>query len=340
MALLFFDGFETYATADITKDWTSTSGPVAINATGGRRGGGAMYAPNLSTFGWVSKALPGNYSTLIVGFAFNPNTIPALSSYIVRLMDSGTQQLELAVNPTGNVVVSRNGTILGVSTAVIAAAEQYLELKATIHDTTGSYEVRLNGVNILSGSNVDTKNTANATVNQVVLGVSGNTGVSSTYKYDDFYVLDTAGPAPNNDFLGDVRIDAVYPTADGNYTAWTPSTGSSHYALVDETTPNTADYNSSNTIGQKDSYVMGDPPSLTSQIIYGVRVKVAALKDDAGSRSMKVGIRSGTTDSLSAAQALSTSQIYYSNIHEVDPNTGTAWTPAAVNAMEVVIESA
>ena len=153
-------------------------------------------------------------------------------------------------------------------------------------------------------------------------------------------MLDTTGSAPNNDFLGDVRIDAVYPTADGTYTAWTPSTGTSHYALVDETTPNTTDYNSSNTIGQKDSYVMGNPPSLASQIIYGVRVKVAAQKDDAGSRSMKVGVRSGTTDSLSAAQALGTSQLYYTNIHEVDPGTGASWTPSGVDNMEVVIESA
>ncbi|SFM12805.1 hypothetical protein [Nitrosomonas communis] len=340
MSLIFFDGFETYATADILKEWNSTTGLFSISATGGRRGGGALLAPNSSSFGWASKTLPGNYSTLIVGFSFNPSTMPSLSNSILRLMDGGTQQLELGVNPAGNVFVSRNGTVLGTSTAVLAAAEQYLELKATMHDTTGAFDVRLNGINILSASNVDTKNTANAFVNQVALGVPGNTGLSTIFKYDDFYLLDTTGPAPNNDFLGDVRIDAVYPSADGNYTDWTPSTGTSHYALVDDPTPNTTDYNASNVIGQKDSYVMGDPPSLASQIIYGVRVKVAALKDDAGSRSLKVGIRSGTTDSLGAAQALSTSQIYYSSIHEVDPNTGAAWTPAAVNAMEVVIESA
>jgi hypothetical protein len=340
MSLIFFDGFETYATADILKDWTLTSGAVSINATGGRRGSGAAYAPNNSAAGYITKTLPAAVSTVIVGFSLNLSALPTLNTRsVLRLLDAGTQQFEINVNIDGTLSVSRNATVLATSAGSIpVASDQYIELKVTIHDTLGAFELRLNGNTILSATNVDTKNTANAFINGVSLGPQYTVAVC-TAKYDDFYVLDTSG-ATNNDFLGDVRIDAIYPNADGAYTSLTPSTGSSHFALVDEATPNTTDYNSSSTPAAKDSYGMTSPPVLTSEIIFAVRAKVAALKDDTGARSIKVGVRSGAVDSVSAAQALSTTQLYYSNIHETDPNTGAAWLPAGVDALETLVEIA
>lgn len=341
MSLLFFDGFEVYATADITKRWTSMTGTPTINPTGGRRGGGALYAPDgQNSARNVTKSLSANYSTVVVGFNFRPVTFESSVTTFFQLLDSGTAQLTLRINSDGTINVCRSTSTILETTAVAltADADNYLEFKVTVHDTTGSYELRLNGVDIASDTNVDTKHTANAHVNGLLLGPTGGLSVK-TWKFDDFYILDTSGPSPNNDFLGDVRIDAVYPTADGNYTAWTPSAGTDHYALVDESTPNETDYVSSSTAAEMDSYVMGNPPSLSSEIIYGVQVSVAALKDDAGSRSIKVGVRSGITDSVSGSQALTTSQAYYSHILGVDPNTSAAWTPEAVNAMEALIES-
>lgn len=341
MSLLFFDGFEIYATADISKRWNSVTGSPAINAGGGRRSGGALYAPNNGNSSHnVSKSLGGNYSTVVMGFNFNPNIFESSISTFAQLLDGSTVQVSLRLNTSGTISVCLGAsTIIDTSTTAITAnSDNYLEFKVTIHDTTGSFDLRLNGTSILSGSSVDTKSSSNAYVNTVLLGTTGGLTVK-TWKFDDFYILNTSGSAPNNDFLGDVRIDAVYPTADGNYTDWTPSAGSDHYALVDETTPNGTDYVSSSTAAQQDSYVMGNPPTLSSEIIYGVQVSVAALKDDAGSRSIKVGVRSNTTDSVSASKALSTYQAYYSHILETDPDTGIAWTPEGVNAVEALIES-
>lgn len=339
MSLLFFDGFESYATADILKEWTSQNGSPTVDATGGRRGGGCLSSTTTSAATNVVKTLAASVSTFVAGFAFNPSASGAFGRSIAKFMDSGSNQLEIRLNSDATLSVTRNSIVLGTSTATVNYnSDQYIEFKATIHDTAGTYELRLNGVNILSGSGVDTKNTANASINQIMIGVDGNPGSSITWKYDDFYILDTSG-ATNNNFLGDVRIDAVYPNADGTHTDWTPSTGTDHYALVDEATPNTTDYVSSSTAGQKDSFNMASPPVLASEVIFGVRVKVAALKDDAGSRSIKVGVRSGTAESVSTAQALSTSQLYYSNIHEVDPDTGVAWTPSGIDNLQALVEA-
>ena len=288
----------------------------------------------------VTKTLPSSAATVVIGFNFNASALPgAAPRSIARLLYSGTVHVTLALNSSGTLSVTRAGTVLATSAATISlATDQYIELKATIHDTTGAYELRLNGVNILSATNVDTRNASTASIDQISLGPDGNPAATTTYLYDDLYVLDTSG-STNNDFLGDVRIDAIYPTADGTYTDWTPSTGSDHYALVDESTPNGTDYVSSSTAAEQDSFAMGSPPVLASEIIMGVRVKVAALKDDAGSRSIKVGVRSGTTDSLSAAQALTTSQMIYSHILETDPNTSAAWLPGGIDALQTMIES-
>lgn len=49
---------------------------------------------------------------------------------------------------------------------------------------------------------------------------------------------------------------AIMPSADGFYAQWTPSTGTSHFALVDETPCNTTDYNSTIVVGNRDSYTV------------------------------------------------------------------------------------
>lgn len=342
MGLLFFDGFETYATADLSKVWDSVTSSPAINPTGGRRGGGSLEAPNNhNTQRNVIKNLNVNYSTLVAGFNFNPSGMNASNFSFFRFLDSSTVQVALFVSNTGAITVYRgNGTsLLGTaSSGITIGADNYIEVKVTFHNTAGAVEVRINGVTVFNESGLNTRSSSNNYANAVSIGNATTLSSFYTWVYDDFYVLDTSGTT-NNTFLGDVRIDAVYPTADGEYSGWTPSEGVDHYALVDEATPNTTDYVSSDTAAQKDSYVMGNPPVLSSQIIYGVGVKVAALKDDAGSRSIKVGVRSGITDSVSDSQALTTSQKYYMKVFDKDPNTNDDWTPEAVDNVQALIES-
>lgn len=336
MALLFIDGFDHYATADLTKKWTSIlSGSPTINASLGRRSTGCLV--NRTN---LLKTLASNYATLVVGVAITPNDLANGVTSFLKLRDAGSEQIDLRWTTLGAIQVTRNGTSLGTSANGVLSdtAYRYVEVKATIHDTTGAVEVRVDGAAVLTLTNVDTKNTANAYVNQVV--ISGTLTGSSSY-YDDFYVCDNSG-STNNDFLGDVRVDALLPNADGDYAQLTPSTGTDHYALVDDATPNTTDYNESATAGHKDAYAMQNLSSITGTI-YGVQISIAALKDDAGSRSLKVGVRASGSpgnDSLDAGSALSTSQLYYMKINETDPSTAAAWTESGVNAAQALVEVA
>lgn len=335
MALIFMDGFQHYATADIAKKWNSIGSSPAITAGVGRRGGNVLELSTNSRS--VTKAF-GNISSFVLGFAFRVGTaLPSGNTYILHFYDTSSAQISLQLNQNGTFTVSRAGNFVTGGTsanAISASTWYYIELKATVSDSIAadSCKLKVNGVDWLNvAAGQDLKNTSNASVNSFTL--FGN-GASGSQYIQDLYFLDQTGPAPLNDFLGDCRIDTVYPDAEGNYLDLTPSTGTSHYALVDEATPNTTDYNSSSTAGQRDSYGFQSVPALAAQTIYGVQVNVAALKDDAGARSLAPFVRHGGVNGDGSAVALSTSQAYISSIHPVNPSTGAAWTEAQINAME------
>lgn len=340
MSLKFFDGFDHYATADITAKWTARAN-ATIDATAGRRGGGAVKTTGSTNY--INKTVAAA-STLIIGFAFNYDGVITGAGYILYLGDGGSDQCGLYLNADGTISFRRATTTLATSaTALSASTWNYIELRVTIHDTTGAYEVRLNGTNILSASSVDTKNTANATANSIWLngrpGGSGgggvNAGSSSGIFFDDFYYCDDTG-STNNNFLGDCRVDAYLPNGNGNSSQLTGSDGNStdNYLHVDESAPDgDTSYVESATAGQKDTYAMADMTHTPSSI-FGVQVLADAKKDDAGLRSIATVTRSGGTDYDGATQGLSTSYAYYSDIREVDPNTSAAWTKTNFNAAQ------
>ncbi|MBA3588311.1 hypothetical protein [Methylibium sp.] len=333
MALQFIDGGDHYVTADITKKWSANTG-ATIAATG-RRGGGAIRFLTAGTSNYLTKTL-GAQASWVVGFAFEFSAAGAL--VVARFTDAGTAQCELRQNLDGTLSVTRNGTALTNGTSVLALSTStfyYIEWKVTIADSiaANSCKVRVNGADVITvATGQDLKNTANASANAFAIGrVAVTASGSSTF--DDIYICDGTG-STNNDFLGDVRIDTLYPNADGAFSQFTPSTGTSHFALVDEATPNTTDHNDGATIGHRDSYAFGNLDALTSQTVYGVQVNAAIMKDDAGAKSASTFARSGSTNTDGASAALGTAQVYVSQVYEFDPNTAAAWTEATVNAAE------
>lgn len=339
MALRFLDSFDHYATADLLQKWSSLGGSSqTIQAASGRRGGGCLRLTGAISSS-VAKTLD-NQATWVVGFALNVSALPSVGTgrQLVTLIDNATTHVVLRLNNDGTLSVLRSTTVLATSVAVLAAGGfSYIELKATIDDTVGAYEVRLNGATILAASGVDTRNGGNASANRVELG--GNTTPGGNYDYDDLYICDTTSagsPSVNADFLGDVRVDASFPNGNGNSSQFVGSDGNStdNYLLVDEASQDgDTTYVQSSTVTEKDTYAFGDI-SHTPVSIFGVQINMIAKKDDAGARSIASVTRSGGADTNGATQALSTSYVDYLQIVEQDPNTAAAWTKTALNAAE------
>lgn len=336
MALLFIDGFDHYVTADILKKWSAYTG-AAILTTSGRRGGGALEVGKGDTAQFNFTSTLG---ALICGFAVKVDQITSRQP-IVQFLDSVTPQVSVNVNPDGSLEVRRGlagGTVLSTSLPGVAQLQAwfYLEVKAVFGNTTGAFEVRVNGNTVITATNVDTQDSANAYATMLKLYV-GSTD-SGGNVFDDFYLLDTSGTT-NNDFLGDVRVDAYYPTSEGTVQAWTPTPTGTHYTTVDETAPNLTDYVSSATVGNKELFGVTDLVN-TPLSIFGVQANSAAWKTDAGLRAIKNLVRIAGTDYPSSAINVAETQRYACNIWEKNPATSAAWTDTAVNGAEFGVEVA
>lgn len=100
---------------------------------------------------------------------------------------------------------------------------------------------------------------------------------------------------------------SLVPTGLGTYSAWTPSTGTTHYTLVDESTCNgNTDYVSTVTAGARDSYAVSLASIPNGSTITGVSVTPCAGKaKSTGTANISVFYRlNGTNSADSAAYSL------------------------------------
>lgn len=280
-------------------------------------------------------------ATVVVGLA-----LKAAGNYPVFTLQSdggGTDQLTLATTAGGYLEVRRGtftGALLATSaTPIILNSWHYIEMKATIADSGGMVEVRIDGVSRLSFSG-DTRNGGTSTNTDVLYFPGyGTSATGSIRVIDDIYICDGSG-AVNNDFLGDIKIETLYPNANGANSQLSGSDGNQidNYQLVDEVgVPVTSDYVSSAVVGARDTYAFSNLTTSTGPI-KGLQINAYANKSDAGSRSIKGLAVSGGSIAIGTARPLQTSYLPHLTVHEVDPNGGGAWTIASINNAEFGIE--
>lgn len=351
MALLFMDSFDHYATADLMEKWSSVSALSAAAtlsiAAGGRRSTSGLrwfIGTSSGLQGAAVRALAPADATCTMGFAILFPTggfIGIGGVRVASIRDGSLVQLSLRVNADGTLSVLRDTTVLGtpsVATLPFGVAT-YVEWKATIHNSTGTVEVRLNGAPVLVLTSQDTQATATAQWTNIALGQAENiansvtAGSSKNIDYDDVYVLDGSGAAPWNTFLGDCRVDAFLPSAAGASAQWTPSAGA-NYQCVDDNPPNDdTDSTTSSTTGHTDSFTYPDAP-VAGAVIYGVQHCLNLKKLDAGTCTVAPVVRHSGTVYPGAVVSPGTSYAYGLLAQQVNPGTGAAWVEADFNAAE------
>ena len=334
MALLFMDGF---GGGDYASKWDLGSAPYTAS-TASPRIAGSYYAQFTSGgSGSMAKNFPAA-SRIFLGFGFYLGERQiigffgdnAVTNHITVLRNDVSGYLEIRRGPF-------NGTLLATGTQSIPNNTwNYIEISVTVSDTVGEVHVRLNGSTTDEVSYVgDTKNggTAN-TIDRITISFNN----SFLHRLADLYILNDTGSV-NNTFLGDVVVRTLSPTGNGTYSQLVGSDSNStdNYLLVDEHPYSATDYVGSATPGQKDTYAMADLPAGVSTI-HAVQVTGSMAKNDATLGQARYIIRAGGSDYGGTNRALSTTFTTYSDIHEVNPATGVAWTPRDVNNMETGME--
>lgn len=230
------------------------------------------------------------------------------------------------------------GTLLGTSSPSQMTADAWhtLDIRWQITSTSvGIVEVWVDGVRWINLTSVDNTNTTNANVQRVALGPQSNNCSSGEYvAFDDLAINDTSGTI-NNGQVGDGRVVFLKPTGAGSNTNQTRggTDSGANWSQVDELPPSLTDYVYSATAAIRDTYALQDVPA-GNWTINCVEVLAYAQNSDAGAGSLGLTVKSGTTTNEATAQSLTTSGAYYRQLYETDPNTSSAWTVAAVTALE------
>lgn len=323
MALVYMNGFEHAPTATVL--------PVGGIATNGRYDSARTWQVTAGNVGLFYLPTGSSLSQATVGLAILRNSSWSLAGTMFSLADNATDNIRVASTAGNGVQLYQGATLLYDSAAGILAngSWYYFELSVVLATgATGSWELRMNGQTLGSGTTV---RTAASTTNFNTIGV--NRGAQTVY-VDDIYVNSTAA-----DFAGEVSIIRLTPNGNGTYSQLVGSDGNStdNYLLVDEVPASTADYVASSAAGDKDTYTFSDLPSGTGNII-AIQPLFYAAKSAANIKKFRAVMRSGGSNQNGSDLFLGGTYEHVGEIITLSPFTSSAWTESEVNGMEVGFE--
>lgn len=325
--LRFFDSVSHYSTAHIIRKWNSSYNGVVLSGAG-RFGGGALSG---SSDGYIQKVLDPQ-GTWIVGLAVK-RASGWTEAPLVSFLDASTTQCDLYMDNDGALVVRRGIDVIATSTWTMPESTYYfVEIKVTIGNSA-NVSVRVDNIERLAVSGADTQNTLNAYADRIRLHVKPEV------TYSDIYICDSTGTSCN-DFLGETRAVFQPAQADGSYNEWTPSTGTTRYTMVSESSPNDdTNYVFSAAVGEKTTFNFPALPVAQGNIV-GVQILSYARKDNAGTGKFKHLLRRNSTDVVLGEKLIASTYQYHSDMLELDPLTGSPWTIPNLQSTEIGVETA
>lgn len=312
--LLFVDGFDhargVYAPAangikhnPFATYGASFGGAGAVVDTGRRSGGclQAVFYGSIFLQTHIEHLTTSN--TVIIGYAMRLTTTPSAypsdgTSYTVlgRFTEKGPSSelhhIEVRLEQDHTITINRGVspmTELYQSSVItfVPNVWYYMEVKCTV-GASGYVEVRKDTVTVASYTGDTDNGGTTQIIGQVMVWYSPNQNMGYT-GIDDYYIADDSGSA-NNDFLGDVRIDTLFPTGNGTTNNFTPSAGSNYQNVDDPTAPdNDTTYNDGASVGDIDEYAMGDI-SHNPTTIYGVQLCHTTMRRDGVARVVQARI--------------------------------------------------
>jgi hypothetical protein len=246
------------------------------------------------------------------------------------------------ITPTGGLrLVDMNGTygtsadvVIDETSGPVISSGAHHHIEFFFDNVTGEYEVRVEGVEVMSGTTVEVTAASFGIVEFRDTYVTSASSSGYTRRLKDLIVWDTSGSL-NNNFIGPVTVYTLQVDGDVSATNVT-STGASNYSVVDEMTPNDADYLTMGAIPSSVIMTFEDVPA-DVVAIRAVQTVVRAQKTDGGDAFMQVGLLSNGDEDTGSDDAVSTSFTYHFDVSETNPDTSTVWTPTTVNAATLKI---
>jgi len=255
-------------------------------------------------------------------------TAANVSQYFVELQPNGALKIYNAVE----------GAYVADSVVPIVFPGSWIHLEFIIDIVTGEIEAYREGSAIDALTITDPDPPGIGTIGIVGFGAGrpgGGGGAWEGALGKDLVLYDGSG-TQNNGQIGSVSVYTLMVDSDVSG-GWTKSTGTSAFALLDEIPPVDSDY-----ISASDALPTAERMGLESLPIdivsvRGIMTFVRARKVDGGDAVVQMTLISNGDTDAGAAHAVSTSFSYYWDVSELDPDTSAAWTPTAVNLVDISI---
>jgi len=345
MAFLFADGFESFGSAagsvsGLSSKFVDANGGTHTSDTlvAGRYGGLALRpASNGAGFNSTAHTLVTSLSELIAGFAFRIETAASTGNFVelIEFTSGSGAEVGVAVTPTGALIVYRGttATVLETTTAGLIDPNKwyYLEFKSLIANSpTGTWTVHLDDVQVADGTGDTLANSASIT--KIALrGRTTAAGHNFFRAFDDLYILSTSGSPSAR--LGPRHVYTIFPTAIGDDSEFTPTSGDNYTNVDDNGHDTDTSYVESSVENAQDLYQFGNTSGATD--IDAVLVYAIARKTDVTAFDYIAMAKSGG-DEATGDPFLIDSTTYGPGVGVflVDPDTAAAWTESAINAAQ------
>lgn len=345
MSLLFADGFDHYSDlSDVDAKWTSAEGGIGTAdwsylPNGGRFGGGAVRFVEGTGFPELRKTFAA-HGAVIIGFALKVTGSPGIQLWDAEYIGALGGRLYLESDFTlsirdkdGNLVANssdgtRNNSI---------HQDRWWWVEWYIDAANGETELRVNEEVYISNVSGNFDGQGSGLVSSFQSVSTGQFSGPGPILFDDVIIMDTAGPAPLNSFLGDIRIESLLPVADTADIDFAASPAGPNYENVDDDAfDRDSTYNQSNTPGERDVFEFEDMSETPKDVIAVVN-SIAARKTQAGTRGLESIMRLNGVEEMGVEELLIADYIYEQWVFPDDPE-GNPWTQAGVNALQAGYE--
>jgi hypothetical protein len=310
----------------------------------GRDGGGAGL--------WIGKYFPALATTdeITIGVRVKfPETVKN-NAEIIRitgLNSGGTGEARIRTVATNALQIN-----YGTGSSIVATTANnvyndngwhYIEWQTVLNGvSSGSYELRVDGVNVASGTGVRTASTNGAQATGVLLWSSAisNDTYPEMRLFDDWYILDQTGTI-NNDFLGAIKVTDQPVTvigSDNDFGVFGSETKPNVAIRYNPTVDDTTGITSVNTATNKQLFKCLE---YHASNIVGVAVSSRfQIQDGATPVTCKHHVKSGASSNNASERAVLDKIEWtgHHSIYEADPNTSTGWTKTTLDAAEFGVE--
>lgn len=320
--------------------FTDVSSYGNIPRLAGRYGG---YAIGVQNVGTISRdvRLPCRSESLEWTFGFDfyyetaTETDPRGFFDILDPNSSRMYRFALAADGSLKFYRGNGATLQGTTTTLLAASSWYhVEVQLRMNDTTGLLKVKIDGVEEISQTSIDTLEAGVVAIPSAFLWGSFGSGSAHRQKRMDNLIIQD-----ELNWLGQIYAEPLTVTADTADKDFLRSTGADNYALIDETVVDETDYVQSGTVGDMDLYTLSNLSDNPASIPFVQTVMVPKMSE-VGTRVLRSVLKSSSSLSYSDQRGVTEASGGRINFHRflTDPNGGGAWTQSAVNALTAGME--